>query len=691
MTWRYNPPEKQTVWWCLLLILCTLAVYWQVRDFDFVTWDDDIYVTNNPYVQAGLTFDSLKYAFGNLDFGHWHPLTWLSHMAAWQAFGARPAWHHLINVIFHIANALLLFLLLNRMTGALWRSWFVAALFALHPLHVESVAWIAERKDVLSTLFWLLTTHAYVSYVRNSTPRNYLPILIYFALGLMCKPMLISLPVTLLLLDYWPLGRLGSDSMPWKNRLPFLKSLILEKLPLLALSIASSIVTYLAGQARMGDISILDMVPWTVRLPNAVISYARYLMNAIWPSKLAAIYPYPLNGMDMSQLLVSGAVLLLITALAILSLRKAPFMAVGWLWYLGTLVPVSGLFIQAGPQAMADRYTYIPLIGVFIAATWGVSQLFERLRKSPTPENRPAKWLARLPAVAGVLVLLPLGVCAWHQAGYWRNTRTLFERAIAVTQNNWLAHNNLGFSLYSQGQIAEAMTHFQHALTIRPDYEKAHNNLGSALDAAGRRDEAAAHYREALRLNPNLRTVHFNLGMLLAAQGKTDEAMQAYLEELRINPRHPGSHNNLGIIYQNRGQHQQAVRHYMDALNARPDYANARFNLGQAYAALGQVDDALLQHQEALRLKPAEFSWRLQYAGLLAQQGRVDEAISNYREVLRIKPDLASAYNSLGAALYLKRDYAAAWSQVKLCRKYGGKPGPAFLSALSRYMSEPPD
>jgi tetratricopeptide (TPR) repeat protein len=555
------------------LIALNLIVYASVRNHDFVNYDDDDYVTANAIVLQGLTWHGVSWALTTGQAANWHPLTWLSHMLDVELYGLDPGPHHLTNLLFHIANTLLLFGLLNRMTRALGRSAFVAGLFAVHPLHVESVAWVAERKDVLSTLFWMLTLWAYVEYVRRPGLRRYGAVLLFFALGLLAKPILVTLPFVLLLLDFWPLGRTGMAPNPaggWAlagDGWTTVVRLVREKLPLLALAVASSIVTFVIHR-RGGAVITLGAKPLNLRVANALISYVTYIGKMLWPAHLAVFYPY---AQSLPVGWVAGAFLVLmgISIAVIRAAPRRPYLLVGWLWYLGTLVPVIGL-IQVGDQAMADRYTYIPLIGLFIVVAWGVPELLGRW---PLRIRRIA-----LPAAAGV-VILACAIAARAQAQYWEDSTTLWTHALAVTSRNNIAHNNLGVSLAEQGKLDEAIAHYSEALRIKPDYANAHNNLGAALADRGKPDEAIAHYSEALRIRPDYADAHLNIGVSLAEQGKLDEAIAHFTEALRIKPDSAKAHNDLGVALASQGKLDEAIAHFTEALRIKPDYADAQKNL----------------------------------------------------------------------------------------------------------------
>ena len=541
----------------LFLVIVTLSVYWQVRNFAFNNYDDEPYVTKNQYVRRGLSFEGIIWAFSASHSANWHPLTWLSHMLDVQLYGMNPGQHHMTNLLFHIVNTLLLFLVFRRMTGHLWRSGFVAALFALHPLHVESVAWVAERKDVLCAFFWMLTVWSYIRYVERPGISRYLPVLLFFILGLMSKPMIVTLPFVLLLLDFWPLGRIRS-----------IFHLVWEKIPLFILSTASSVVTLFVQQSG-GTLGSLDVYSLSVRIANALVSYVSYLIKMMWPFHLAVFYPHP--GM-LPFWKVAGASLLLasISMVAIRVVKRHPWFIVGWLWYIGMLVPVIGI-VQVGLQGMADRYTYVPLIGIFIIIVWGVSELVAGWRYKKIG----------LRAIGGVSLLV-LMATTYVQAGYWKNSITLFERALDVTSNNYVALNNLARALVEQGRAAEAISYYSEALSVDPDVVNLYNNLGIALAKDGRLDEAVSYYSKALRIDPDYAKVHNNLSVAFAMLGRIDEAIGHSLEALRIDPDYSEAHNNLGISLIRKGKIEEAIFHFRKALRIRPDYAHANQNLKNA-------------------------------------------------------------------------------------------------------------
>jgi tetratricopeptide (TPR) repeat protein len=521
----------------IALAVLTIAAYGRVAGNGFINLDDNDYVTASPHVQAGLTWSSIRWAFTTGHSANWHPLTWLSHMLDVQVYGMNAGGHHLTSLALHVASTLLLFHLFLRMTGALYPSAFVAAVFGLHPLHVESVAWVAERKDVLSAFFWILTTLAYVSWTQKRSTSRYVAVLALFALGLMSKPMLVTLPFTLLLLDVWPLRRPG---------LPLLR----EKIPLFLLAAASSVVTFLVQRAQ-GAMTLSDRIPLGLRVENALVSYAAYLGKAIVPARLAVYYPHTAEAYPAWQ--VAGAALLLggITWFAWRSGGTRPWLVVGWLWFLGTLVPVIGI-VQVGSQAMADRYTYVPLIGLSAAVAFSAA------------ESRNILAALLLVGAASWTAL------TWRQVSFWKDDRTLFGHLVQVMPENHLAHHILGCTYLREHRLDEATAEFKEALRLRPTYAEAHSNMGMALELSGKPAEAAEEYETALRESPNLAEAHHNLGRLLASQG----------------------HLEAGIA------------HLEAALKSNPDLVDAHVNLGNAYMLSSRIDEAVFQFEKALELRP---------------------------------------------------------------------------------------
>ncbi len=623
------------------LIVAILVVFWQVKECGFVSFDDYVYVVDNPSVRGGLTFKNLIWAFTTIHASNWHPLTWLSHMLDCELYGLNPGRHHLTNVLFHIANTLLLFLVLKRMTGALWRSSFVAALFALHPLHVESVAWVSERKDVLSTLFWMLTMLTYVWYTQKPKLDRYLLVLLSLALGLLSKPMLVTLPFVLLLLDYWPLGRFpfrqrnghryphpSASTSPGHQRSRIF-SLVLEKVPFFALTAVSSFLTFFAQQ-KGGTVKSIQLFSLESRVTNAVASYANYMEKMIWPHPLAILYPHP-GVLPFWQVGGAGLVLACVSALAIYSARRHPYFPVGWLWYLGTLVPVIGL-VQVGMQAMADRYTYVPLIGLFVTIAWGGTDLLKGWR-----------YRRIVFSLLASLVLSVFMILTRTQIQYWKNSAALFGHAVKVTVNNHIAEDGLGLALARQGSLDEAIAHFAESLRIYPNYYATHYNLGLALALQGNIEKAMIHYAEALRLKPNYAEAHNKLGIALIHEGREKEAIAHFTEAVRIKPDYVEAYSNLGDSLAEQGRIEEAISHYNKALSINPDSPEIHYNLGVALTQKGKIQEGIAHLLRTLRIKPhfAEAHFSLALAYWMA--GNRSSALAEYEILKKIKPDMANS------------------------------------------------
>lgn len=565
----------------LSLIVFPLVLFWQVGHHPFVNYLDDFYVTANRHVQTGLTWEGTRWAFTTTYGSDWRPLTWLSLMLDNQLYGLNPKGYHLTHLVLHAANTLLLFAVFRRMTGALWRSAFVAALFAIHPLHVESVAWVAERQGPLGAFFWLLTVSAYLRYMERPNLHRYIWMALVFSLGLMASPILKSLPFALLLLDYWPLDRLRASEGGWEKGWKLFR----EKLPLFALAAASGIMVYWARRKGV-SVGPFERLPFSIRLENSIVSYFHYIGQMIWPSRLAVFYPPLENGEPIWK--VAGAILLLmgVTVLAIWQGKKRPYLAVGWFWYLGTLPLVNG-------GGMADRNTYIPLIGLFAILSWGAPECVAGWRDC-----------GRAIALSAGALLSVLTGWTWFQIGYWQNSAALFEHALEVTENNYLAHNNLGFALDDLGRYEEAKAHYLKALEIKPDFAIAHNNLGFAFEREGRLDEAVAHYRDAIQIELSYDMAHNNLAVALAKQGKFNEAIFHFQHVLAGNPEYETVLNNFGFVLAKQGKLQEAVEKYAEAVRINPSFDLAHFNLGVAYFKLGRTVEADKEFHIALRINP---------------------------------------------------------------------------------------
>jgi Tfp pilus assembly protein PilF len=622
----------------LLLAILTVGVFARVAVNDFVNYDDPDYVTNNPQVQQGLTWSGAKWAFANLhgQATYWHPLTWLSHMLDCQLFGLQPAGPHLVNLLFHAANTLLLFLLLKQMTGATWRSAFVAAVFAIHPLQVNTVAWVTERKNVLSGLFWIMTLLAYLQYARKGGRGRYGLMLLLFVAGLMCKPTLVTLPCAMLLLDLWPLRRWSwaqkklspaSDSQLVADRQPAkLSFLIIEKIPLLLLAIGSSLITVLAHEG-LGISQESHGLPVQLRIENALVSYVRYLAKFFWPARLAVLYPHPGK---WSEPAVLGSFFLLaaITVFVVWQIRRRPFLFVGWFWFLGVLLPASGV-LQIGVQAMADRFIYLPIIGLLIAVTWAGTELIARWRFN-----------AKLATAGVTLLVAAFAVVSFIQIGYWKNSFTLWEHTISVTGPNALAHNNLTYALYLAGRFDEALDHALESKRIRPDFAEPRLQLGMILEAKGNPQDAIAHYREAVAIHPNWPLARTRLADVLVKSGDPAGAIGEYSAFLQIVPNDAETHLRMAELLSAQGKTAEGIAHYREVIRLKPDQPEALNNLAWIYATSPQPEFRNGKEAVALAARACEVTKRAQpvligtLAAAYAEDGQFDQAARTATEAM---------------------------------------------------------
>lgn len=615
------------------LVLATLAAFAEVRDLGFVSYDDPGYVTANSRVQEGLTAENVWWAFTTDAMANWHPLTWLSHMTDVELFGLDPRGHHLTSLALHVLNVVLLFAFLHAATGRPWPSLAVAALFGLHPLRVESVAWVAERKDVLSTAFAFATLLAWLRWTRAPSTLRYLVVCVLFALGLMAKPMLVTLPCVLLLLDVWPLARRRS----WR-------ALVVEKVPLFALAAASSAITLLV-QHGGGALRSTAELSIPNRFGNAVLAYAGYLANTAWPVDLACFYPIHLP-LPLVRVAVSLLALLAITIVVLRTERR--YLAVGWLWFLGMLVPVVGI-AQVGPQAMADRYTYVPLVGVFIMVAFRVADL---VAKHPR--------LAPGVAMATALVLAACIVQTRVQVSYWRDSRTLFTHALAVTRDNHIAHANLAAVLAEAGEEEAAVAHWREALRIASNFVEVHMVLGARAREAGRFDEAATHFESAVRHGPRRADTHGELGLALADLGRDAEAESHDREAIRLDPTVVGPRVNLAAVLRRTDRPEDARLVLAEALALAPENADVHYMLANTLAQLDRLDEAAGHYRQALALRPRYVEAVNNLGLVLARTGKLDDAIARFTEALEIDPAFAPAYANRGKAFELRGDPARA-------------------------------
>lgn len=665
-----------------LLFLATAALHWPARHFEFIeVYDDKAYVTENPAVRNGLSWQGARWAFTSFHASNWHPLTWLSHMADCEVWGLKAGGHHLTNILLHAANAALVFAVLRRLTGAFWGAVVVAVLFAWHPLRVQSVAWVAERKDVLSGFFFLLTLGAYARYAEGFTLRGATPgdnpksgawgflrsshywwAVLSYALGLMSKPMLVTVPFLLWLLDFWPLRRLT----------PFHGRVLAEKVPFFTLSAASGLVTLLA-QKSGGSVASLELLPFWMRVQNAVVAYARYLGKVFCPGDLAVIYPYV---EDWPIEAVAGSALLLgvISWAAVRLARRMPYFPVGWFWFVGMLVPVIGL-VQVGEQSIADRYTYLPSIGLLLAVSWSLAGLLGRWRSGRAALAFSAAMLAVLWAAQ-----------TRHELQFWRDNLSLFQRAVEVSPNSSTAHKNLGEALARLGRWEEALGRYETALNLNPADPAVYSDIGTTLARLGRTDEAVQRLQTAMNLDPKDADFPFNLGNALAELGRTDAAIEAYQRALQLNPNHGRARNNLAIALAHqgrteealreaqhalvveprnpeihntvanllsvRGQHEQALQHYLEALRLDPQFARANFNMGVALLQLGRTNDGVAQLVKAATLDRKYWQPRARLGAHFSALERWDEALTWWRETAELQTNHAEAWFNLGKALF---------------------------------------
>ncbi|WP_051408850.1 tetratricopeptide repeat protein [Syntrophorhabdus aromaticivorans] len=658
------------------LVLLTALAFWQVGSCGFINFDDNSYVDGNSRVQQGITARSIIWAFTTGHASNWHPLTWISHMVDVQVFGLRPTWHHLMNLLFHIANTVLLFFVLHRMTKALWQSAFVAALFALHPLHVESVAWVAERKDVLSTFFWIIAIGAYASYVERPGLKRYLVVCGSFILGLLAKPMLVTLPFVLLLLDYWPLGRLernpaGEDPAQTPIfRWATVRPLLVEKIPFFVLAAFSCVITYFV-QYHGGAMQPAGKLPLAARLANALVSYAAYMGKMLWPVNLAVLYPHP-GWWPAWKVLFALVLLAAITAAVMKGARRRPYLPVGWLWYVGTLIPVIGI-VQVGSQAMADRYTYIPLIGLFIIAAWGIPGLLVRL-----PRRREV--LASLAS----LCLICLFFLTWKQVSYWRSSITLYNHTLAITKRNgaiymnrgianwlggnygaaladlnnaienspWVALNyvNLGVVHNSLRDHMRAIAAFNKAAELDPGYAPIYLNRGMAYEAMGDYTRAIADFTKAVAINPGFAAAYGNRGATYGAMGDYTRAIADFNKAIEINPWNAAAHYNRGKAYESIGNHAGAIADFTKAVAINPGFAAAYDNRGAAYGAMGDHMRAIADFNKAIEINP-RFAPAYRNRGLaFGFMGNHIRAIADFNKAIAIDPKYVAAYDNRGAA-----------------------------------------
>jgi len=640
------------------LIAITLAVFTQIIGHKFVYYDDQTYIVKNPHIQHGLSLGAIKWAFAGYAC-NWHPLTWISHTIDYSLFGMNAGGHHAVSLLFHLANVLLLFVVLRRMTGSIWKSAFVAALFAIHPLHVESVAWAAERKDVLSTFFGLLTMLAYMRYADFPSARKYVLVAFLFALALMSKAMLVTLPFILLMLDFWPLGRVAgretsvvsAKERTERKRYP-ISTLVLEKLPLLVLSLAAGLITNRVQTTGVLQ-TPLEHYPLTARIDDVIVGYVGYLIKTFYPAKLAVYYPPPGTHMPAWWVVASIMLLVGITLASILLRRRTPYLFVGWLWYAVSLSPVIGQILnQVGDQSIADRFTYIPLIGIFIAVTWGIPDILGALGAKNPGGNKA------LIASSCVIVLLLTSV-AYRQAACWENSITLFAHAADVTTNSSVAEVDLGTALITESNepnhLEDGIAHLGKAIRIKPKLAMTYNIRGVAYAQLGKLNEAASDFRTAISLDKDL--------------------VQAY--------------NNLGNILREQKDYAGAEGQFRKAIKLNPKASEPYHNLGRALADKKRFDAAIGMFRKSIELEPGKATTHTDLADALTEMGRYDEAVRECEAASRIDPRSSETYGVMARAWFMLDDYRQAWESVKKMEELGGSPDSGFLAKLAAKMPQP--
>jgi len=654
--------NKQIPAICLFLTVITLLGFLQVSQCEFINFDDPLYVTENTHIMNGVTVDAVRWAFTSTYANFWHPLTLISLMLDDEFFGLIPRWYHLTNLLFHIANTLLLFFAINRMTKAPYKSAFVAALFAIHPLHVESVAWVAERKDVLSTFFWMLTMVAYISYVERPRLKPYIAALAFFIMGLMAKPMLVTLPFVLLLLDYWPLKRfgqkkvapevgagldgsilvnkkkaksgkkpplqnIGKGARPVEDKYGWAEArhLLTEKIPFFALVVLFSVLTYIAEGAAVIH------SPWNVRVRNALVSYVIYIEKTIWPTHLAVFYPHP-GLLPFWQ--ATGAALLLaaVTAAVILTAKRFPYLTIGWLWFAGTLVPVIGI-VQLGSFGRADRFTYIPLIGLFIMVAWGVPELLK-------------SWRYRKEALAtsSAMIVCSLSIATWIQVGYWRDSITLYDHTLKVTDHNYLIQDNRGLVYDKLGNYRQAIADYNKAIEINPEYAQAYNNRGVAYARLGYPKQAISDYDSAIEINPKNAEVYSNRGIAYGKQGHHKRAIEDFGRAIEINPQYADAYFNRCVAQDKLGNHIQAIQDCDRAIEIHPAHVEAYFNRGVAYGELGNHRKAIEDFNRVIDLDPEDRRAYFNRAVSFGELGDSGQAIRDLKTAARLDNEDAKNY-----------------------------------------------
>lgn len=625
-----NMEKRKYFFVCLFLFFSLFLTYSQIRNHEFINYDDDVYIVENHHIQEGISLSGIKWAFTTFKNSNWHPLTWLSHMLDYELFGLNPTGHHFMNVFFHAISSILLFFSLIMMfsvsknkfsADCFWISVFIASLFALHPMHVESVAWAAERKDVLCTMFWMLTMIAYMFYIKRPDIRRYIPVLIFFVLGLLSKPMIVTLPFVLILTDIWPFKRFKLKKRDIK--------IFTEKIPLFILVVFSSVITFMA-QSKGGAVTSINHLSFLTRFLNAVHSYFQYLIKFCWPSQLSVFYPYaaPSTG----QLILSFSGIALISFLTIRSFKKRPWYLIGWLWYLGTLIPVIGI-VQVGTQSMADRYTYIPFIGIAIIIALGLTELFAFLKLK---KNHLICFF--------VMLIFIFSICTWFQIRHWKNSFTIYEQAISVTKANHLAHNNLGAAYSAKLNHESAIYHFRKALEYKPEYPVALDNLGSELSEKGEYKIAISLFKKAIQLKPDFSKAYYNSGTTLILLNRYEEAYDYLKKTIELDPEYIEAYINISKILLKQGKFNEAIFYLKEIIRKDPSNVDATYNLGALYLKTGNLKEAVTYLERSVILQEdLEMAYFL-LVRIYLRLNNKDSAQKHYKTLTELNQKLADRF-----------------------------------------------
>ena len=713
---HFMTKNKQILAIYLFLAVITVSAFRQVVNHEFVYYDDGEYVTENRHIHKGVTIEGLRWAFTTRHAANWHPLTWISHMLDIQVFGLKPQGHHLTNLLFHTANVLLFFFVLHRMTKRLWQSAFVAALFALHPLHVESVAWVAERKDVLSTFFWMLTLVAYSYYAKRPNFKNCLVVIVLFALGLMAKPMLVTLPFVLLLLDYWPLDRFGGSSfkcgelnqqpaktvqairkgevipvpvhkkkakagkgMPIETRVEMeepaklkfewasARSLVLEKIPLFILTALSCVVTYIA-QKEAGAVASIEVYTPDIRIANAFVSYFLYIVKTIWPDNLDVFYPHP-GLLPLWQALGAAVFLAAITYAVVRAAKRFSYLPVGWLWFIGTLVPTIGI-VQVGSQAMADRYMYIPSIGLFIMAAWGIPEFYKKRRYG-----------REIVATSSALCLLCAFILTRTQVGYWRNSMALFDHALSITKNNVPIYSNRGNAFLLLGDRTRAIEDFNRAIEINPQFAAAYNGRGLAYNSMGDFTRALEDFDRAVKINPRFAAAYNGRGLAYSRMGNFSRALEDFDRAVEIDPSSAELYNNRGLAYCRMGKYSRAIEDFDRAIQVNSNMEAAYDNRGSAWEELGDHFRAVEDFNRAIEINPGDVDAYTNRGIIYNTMGNYIHAVEDFSRAIAINPRYARAYFNRGSAQGSLGNQMQSMEDLQTAAKFGSQDAGTFLKS----------